>query len=394
MTVAEHAVNPEEVMGYLDGELQAERAAVVHAHMTSCDACQRLAGELRAVSREVTRWSVEDAPAAFTAPLRPPSDVRSMRWFRFAWRPAVLAPAAAVAGVLLVAVFGPFRAARSVEIPVGPDSMVQRLEESRSRAPAREREGQMGAVMGRPDGNAGSVGALAAEPSKGPMVTRTVTLRIVAKDFDSARPAVDRILRDVSGFVGQISASAARGSARSLTATLRVPADRLDAALAALKGLGQVVEESQGGDDVTEQAVDLDARLTNARNTEKRLTDVLQHRTGKVGDVLEVEREIARVRGEIERMDAERKNLARRVAYATVTLEILEERRADLDLGPLPVSRQFRNAIVDGFRGAFESALGLALFGARVGPALLLWGLVLAWPVWLVRRRYRGSLRG
>ena len=226
------------------------------------------------------------------------------------------------------------------------------------------------------------------------MVTRTVTLRIVAKDFDSARPAVDRILRDVSGFVGQISASAARGSARSLTATLRVPADRLDAALAALKGLGQVVEESQGGDDVTEQAVDLDARLTNARNTEKRLTDVLQHRTGKVGDVLEVEREIARVRGEIERMDAERQNLARRVAYATVTLEILEERRADLDLGPLPVSRQFRNAIVDGFRGAFESALGLAVFGARVGPALLLWGLVLAWPVWLVRRRYRGSLRG
>src|SRR5947209_20603430 len=98
MTVAEHAVNPEEVMAYLDGELPAERAAVVHAHMTSCDACQRLARELRGVSREVTRWSVEDAPAAFTAPLRPPSDVRPMRWFRFAWRPAVLAPAAAEIG--------------------------------------------------------------------------------------------------------------------------------------------------------------------------------------------------------------------------------------------------------------------------------------------------------
>lgn len=388
MTVAEHAVNPEEVMAYLDGELPAERAVVVHAHMTSCDACQRLAGELRGVSREVTRWSVEDAPAAFTAPLRPPSDVRSMRWFRFGWRPAVLAPAAGVAALaLFLTVF---------VHPRSPSPRQSMVAVSPEEAPARRLGGD---TVGRLDaqgreGQAGTRGALTAEPSKGPMVTRTVTLRIVAKDFDSARPAVDRILRDVSGFVGQISASAARGSARSLTATLRVPADRLDAALAALKGLGQVVEESQGGDDVTEQAVDLDARLTNARNTEKRLTDVLQHRTGKVGDVLEVEREIARVRGEIERMDAERTNLARRVAYATVTLEILEERKADLDLGPLPVSRQFRNAIVDGFRGAFESGLGVALLAARVGPALLLWGMVLAWPVWLLRRRYRGSLRG
>ena len=92
-----------------------------------------------------------------------------------------------------------------------------------------------------------------------------------------------------------------RGDARSLRATLLIPANRLDAALPSLKAIGFVLEESQGGDDVTEQVVDVEARLSNARNTEKRLVDLLQKRTGDLADVLAAEREIARVREEIER---------------------------------------------------------------------------------------------
>ena len=76
---------------------------------------------------------------------------------------------------------------------------------------------------------------------------------------------------------------------------------------------------------MTEQVVDVEARLSNARNTEKRLVDLLQKRTGDLADVLAAEREIARVREEIERFDAQRKNLERRVTYATLNLEVTEE---------------------------------------------------------------------
>jgi uncharacterized small protein (DUF1192 family) len=142
---------------------------------------------------------------------------------------------------------------------------------------------------------------------------------------------------------------------------------------------------------VAEQVVDIAARLANARNTEVRLTDVLRQRTGKVSDVLEAEREIARVRGEIERLDAERKNLDRRVTYATVTLTVSEEPKAALDIGPIPVSARYRNALVDGARAAFESLLEVSLVILRVTPTLAVWAAVLFWPARIVLRRVNGG---
>jgi Domain of unknown function (DUF4349) len=67
------------------------------------------------------------------------------------------------------------------------------------------------------------------------------------------------------------------------------------------------------------------ARLKNSRETELRLQTILTQRTGKIGDVLEVEREIARVRGEIEQLEAEQKSLEHRVEFATVDLSLTEE---------------------------------------------------------------------
>ena len=142
--------------------------------------------------------------------------------------------------------------------------------------------------------------------------------------------------------------SGSRGDARTLTATLHIPAAQLDAAMSTLKSIGRVVDEAQSGEDVTEQVVDVTARLANARNTEKRLTDLLQKRTGDLADVLAAEREIARVREEIERFDAQRQALGRRVTYATLNLEIVEEPRATLNLGPRPLPGRFREALVTG----------------------------------------------
>ena len=135
-----------------------------------------------------------------------------------------------------------------------------------------------------------------------------------------------------------------------LRGTLRVPGDRLADALARLRQLGQVVEDTQGSQDVTDQIVDLDARLASARATEQRLTELLQNRTGKLSDVLEVERELTRVRLDIERLDAEKTNVGRRVSYATIDVTIREERKAGLDAGPLSLTTRIRIAAADGAR--------------------------------------------
>ena len=101
---------------------------------------------------------------------------------------------------------------------------------------------------------------------------------------------------------------------------------------------------------MTSQYVDLNARLSNSRNTEKRLTDLLRQRTGELAYVLQVELEIDRVRGEIEQMEAERKNLAHQVNFATISATVTEDYQAQLQIVPLSTSTRFRNAAVSGYR--------------------------------------------
>ncbi len=91
----------------------------------------------------------------------------------------------------------------------------------------------------------------------------------------------------------------------------------------------------------------------------------------------------------IERFDAQRKSLERRVTYATLSLEIVEETQATLNLGPRPVPGRFRDAFVTGLTEAADTVLGLALFVVRVAPALLFWIAVLAWPLRMLVRRSR-----
>jgi len=111
-----------------------------------------------------------------------------------------------------------------------------------------------------------------------------------------------------------------------------------------------------------------------------------------VKEVLEVEEEIARVRGEIEQMEAQQQTLEHRVNFATIELKLAEEYQAQLSTPSPSVRSQIRNAGVNGFRSAFESLLALVLFLAEWGPRLLLWLMILSFPAGLLWRRYERSL--
>jgi hypothetical protein len=224
-----------------------------------------------------------------------------------------------------------------------------------------------------------------------PSIIRTARLQIVVKDFAAARASVEALVAQANGFVDHMTVTGDTSEVRTLRGTLRIPGDRLADALARLRDMGQVTEDTQGSQDVTDQLVDLDARLASARATELRLTQLLRERTGRLSDVLEVERELTRVRLDIERLDAEKANLGRRVSYATIDLAISEERKISLD-GPLSLSTRIRVAAADGQEAAFESVALAMLFLLRIGPALLLWllSVALLWVASLRVRRYIG----
>ena len=220
----------------------------------------------------------------------------------------------------------------------------------------------------------------------------TVSLSIVVNDFTAFRSLLDNVLARRHGYFAQLNINTPENSGRTLQASLRIPAPALASALADLRALGRVDSESQSGEEVTQQHSDLLARLKTSRETEERFRAILAQRTGKLADVLQVEEEIARVRGDIERMEAEQKDLEHRVSFATVELQVTEEYRAQLNPPAASVSTRIYNAFVKGYHDASETVLGIVLFFAENGPTLLIWLAILALPAILVWRRYRKAL--
>jgi len=222
-----------------------------------------------------------------------------------------------------------------------------------------------------------------------PMIARTVELAITVQNFSSARSRLDAILIRHRGYAAQLTISGDPSSRGSLQASLRIPVSELNSALAELKALGHVERESQSGEEVTMQHADLAARISNARETELRLKDILRTRTGKVSDVLEVEQQISQTRGEVERMEAEIQALETRVDFATLSLNLTTENKANVsELSPAAATR-IHNALVSGYTDVRESVIGLIVWVLSSGPQILLWLLILASPGFWIWRRWR-----
>jgi hypothetical protein len=428
-----HPVAELELMAYLDGELPRERAAGAAAHLEECGDCQRLAKDLREVSEKLAAWKVEPFNGEISPSLSAAFDEhRRVQEAKGAgrgswrdvlnWRPLGIGAFAAVVLVLLVISLAtpnmlrysaPHSASTgSMSRPIAPPRPSAGPQPGRGPGSAGALGGVLGGIAGgvpggvvggvpQPQGGAvGSVGKLQRELSEqpdlspslshqGPMIVRTAELALVTKDLDKARAALEEVVRRHRGYLGSLNMGGAAGYARMLNATLRLPASEIDAAINELKTLGRIESESQSGEEVTQQYVDLEARLVNARHTEQRLTDLLRERTGRLSDVLAVEQEIDRVRGEIERMDAEKKELGKRVAFATINTRLTEDYKAQLQLTPPSTSTRFRNAAVDGYQSVVDSLISLALFLISWGPSLLLWGALLFFPARFLWRRFR-----
>jgi hypothetical protein len=423
-----HPIEPEELMAYLDGELTADRATATAAHLGACAECQGLVAELRSVSQNLKTWRVESSesavPPAIAAALaenRPaprnvsPAHRRSWRevlgrpWPTAAWIGAVAAVFLVVVGAVRFIGSNANNAFSQVGSALPGDELSRPREQvllepppptAPAARPAQGREfdrlEQFSKLQSAPpvSSSAPQQDQSAVEHSviaNGPMIIRTAQLSLITKEFDKARANLEAILKRHRGYVGELKAGGTTGSGRTLTATLRVPADQLDATLAEVKALGRVESESQSGQDVTSQYVDLQARLSNARNTEQRLTDLLRNRTGKLSDVLEVEQELDRVRGQIEQMEAERKNMSNQVSYATLNATIAEDYKAQLQVVPPSTATRLSNAAVEGYRSMVDGGVSLALFLLSDGPSLLLWGAILFMPARLVWKKVRRS---
>ena len=225
--------------------------------------------------------------------------------------------------------------------------------------------------------------------------TAQLTVRVDA--FDPSRSNLSTAVAAHGGYVGnsQITTNELDDTTyRDGRFTYRVPAENYTAFLEAVRAEGTVVREEENVDDVTGQHADLEARLSNLRAERDRLRE-LYEAANDTEDVLAVQRELSDVQGEIESIEARLESLENRVAYATVTVELREERPDD----PVDEEHWYDTGVIAAFLDSVDGAV-VALRAAVVGvayalPYLIAFGVPLA-GLGLVFTRYvvgRGSTR-
>lgn len=226
-------------------------------------------------------------------------------------------------------------------------------------------------------------------PSPAPRVSSalkliwTASLQVEVPDFRAAVDEAGRASVALGGYVSDRQFSEdAEGRERGQI-TLRVPSEKFDGAMSALKKLGRVKSEGVQTQDVTRAYSDLETRLRVKRETATRLREILTRQTGKVSDVLEVEREIARVVEEIEQAEGERRYFDNQVSLSTITLALFEPDAMVTPGAFDPVKAALRQAL----RIMGESVASLIELGAGLLPWLTTIYLAFRAALWRLRRR-------
>jgi hypothetical protein len=213
------------------------------------------------------------------------------------------------------------------------------------------------------------------------MMIRTGQAFIEVERLDPAVIKVRQLAAQVGGFIANSAITGGRDQIRQATFEIKIPAPKYDEAVGSLSSIGKLETVTSSAQDVGEEFVDITARVTNARRLEERLISLLANRTGKLDEVLRVERELARVREEIERYEGRLRYLSARVSMSTLAVTIHEP-------APILGSNPGENPIAAALRRAWRNFVGLvAALIASLG-VLIPVGAIAAGG-WVVYRRWR-----
>jgi hypothetical protein len=205
-----------------------------------------------------------------------------------------------------------------------------------------------------------------------------------AATWDAARAQIDALVNSAGGYVDSTQIQREGTMVSQATIVVRIPSGAFDSILPKLRALGQVTSENTQAQDITDQFVDTEARLASDRQLETRLLQLATAREGNLDQILGVERELARVRGEIEGYQGHLKQWGDQVAMSTLTIAITT-RVPEPAPEPPPPAPTLGSQTKDAFHSSVQSLRELGEWFVINGIAFLPW-LVILIPGGLVAR--------
>lgn len=363
----------------LDGELSGVEGQRVLYHLEACVECRERLESLRTTAHLVRSLDAVKVPDGFRDQVRsrlstaPATPVRA--WLpRWSWQAA-----AALAAVLLIGVFS-VNLLREMR-PAGRELAQDRP----GIAPPVPETGKLGAPIPSTGGPAAPQAVPSIDVRK---IVRTADLAIDVDRFDDTAARLLQIAERAGGYVAE-SSYAEDGGVPHGAFTLRVPATRFASAVTEVEKLGTITHRRIGGQDVTEEFVDLQSRIRNLERHEQRLLSFMD-RAAKVSDLLAIEEQLARVRGEIEQLTGRLRFLERSADLASIAVAVTRKAKKTSVLWDF-------SGTIDRMQAAFLSTVRQILsvvewFGVTASalfPVLLLAAGV--WLAWRWRRLARPS---
>lgn len=214
--------------------------------------------------------------------------------------------------------------------------------------------------------------------------TGTVKLRV--DDFDAARSEIAAMARERGGFVAGSDQQVHREDGRTWTSgrvVVRVPNEEFQATFADVKALGEVRSSHSEVRDVTDQLVDLEARLENLRAQRSRLRELYRN-ANDTEAALRIQKRLSEVQGHIERLKAQKRSLENKVAFSTITVRLTEPRPPTPTPSPTPTpppayhETSLYQAFAASVNGVVVTVQTVAVTLAYLAPYVLAFGLPVA----------------
>ena len=218
------------------------------------------------------------------------------------------------------------------------------------------------------------------------------SVNLNVESFDGVTEKVVELTETHGGFVASASLNGTSGNARQGSWTLRTLTEKYRDFLTSAGSLGEIVSKNEQTREVTAEYYDIEARIRNKQTEEQRLISILEERPGKLDDILQVEKEITRVRGEIEQMQGRLRVLQDLTSLSTITLTISEVQ----NYVP-PEAPTFGTLVDREWQATWESLTStgqwIVLTAISVGPWLLILALLLSPIVFVARRIIRTRIK-
>ena len=207
------------------------------------------------------------------------------------------------------------------------------------------------------------------------MIIKTGTVNLETEKYDEALNQITDYIKRAGGFITNSNSSVNASGKKQGSMTIRIQSDKYDQMVKDMGNFGKILNSQISGNDVTSEYIDLQARLTTQGELEKRLLNVLNEKTARLTDVVEVEQKLSNVREQIEKIQGRMKFLKNQTDYSTLTISIYEPSLMTTSSGG-GFFYEIGNGFKKGLKGFTEILSGIITVTIALLPIIIILGII------------------